>query len=222
MAFEAQVSFVEIRMAHIRDMDRTYERVLEQALNKCARTYYGTSGRNISTLGINAFSPDPITRYIGNARHGRVLKTKPQDMAGKWEYELDAAGCVLRAQWHSVAPAGVAENILVSSVVHGEHTYLQYWKAQGHERRQDHSIVYSYDEQGKIVACLKLSWVRKFDVLHAELDEFCWDGDRLLWVENFNFCPSWMVVMSNAQRRVTLLGEKYEYTYRRFCVRADQ
>ena len=225
MAFEAQAAYIAQRYAHLLTLERDHERVQQAALRKSVRHCYGTAGRNISNLGINAFSPDPLRKYIGNANHGRVLKSKPQDLRGKWEYDLDDQGCVLQARCHTdrVDLPGIADTVLVPSATENEKTYLHYSQVGKFGIRQDYGIVYAYDAQGRIAAYLVCHWIDDITCNPTfELNEYCWYGERLLWVENYNFWPRWRAIRVDENRAVSIIGQPYQCLYRRFLARKDQ
>ena len=222
--FEAQAAYIEHRYAHLLASDRDHARVQQAALNNRATHCYSTAGRNISHLGINAFSPVPLRMYIGNANHGRVLKTKPQDMRGKWEYDLDTQGIVLRARYHEEREGSryVADNLLIPSACPNEKTYLHYWQKNGFDLRQDHCIIYAHDAQGRIAACLNCRWNGSIDrILGFELEEFCWDSDCLTGVDNYYFTPRQLAYHWDEHQAVSILGQPYQCLHRRFCSRSD-
>lgn len=125
MTFEAQAAYITQQCEHFLALNRDFVHVQQEALRRSVRHCYGTAGRNISNLGINAFSSVPLRKYIGNANHGRVLKTKPQNLQGKWEYDLDSQGCVLRARWHEdwQDSPGIADTVLVPAARENEKAY---------------------------------------------------------------------------------------------------
>ena len=217
--FEAQVAYIAQRYAHLLTLEQDYECVQQAALRRSVRHCYGTAGRNISNLGINAFSPDPLHKYIGNANHGRVLKTKPQDLRGKWEYDLDDRGCVLQARWHEdrVETPDFADNILVPSAVPEDATYLQYTHTRKRGILLNYAIIYSYGEDGRLDAILKGWWGSDMTrTPHFELLEFAWDGDRLLWVDEYAFTARHLAIYPDEKLAVSILGKPYQGRHRRF------
>lgn len=225
MAFEAQVAFVAQRYAHLLTLEQDYARVQQAALGKSVRHCYGTAGRNISNLGINAFSPDPRRKYIGNANYGRVLKTKPQDLRGKWEYDLDDRGCVLQARWYEDAadPPFFADNILVPSAVPEDATYLHYTHTRESEILLNYVIIYSYGADGRLAAILKGFWSSDMTRNpHFELLAFSWDGEQLQWVDEYTFTARHLAIYPDEKLAVSILGKPYQGLHRRFPALPDQ
>jgi len=225
MAFEAQAAYVTQRYAHLLTLEQDYERVQQAALRRSVRHCYGTAGRNISNLGINAFSPDPLRKYIGNANHGRILKTKPQDLRGKWEYDLDDQGCVLQARWHEdrVDSPVIADNILVPSAVPEDATYLHYTHTRKLGILLNYAIIYSYGEDGRLAAILKCWWGSDMTRNpHFELLAFSWDGDRLQWVDEYGFTVRHLAIYPDENREVFILGQPYQGRHRRLPALLDQ
>jgi len=219
VAFESQTAYVTQRYAHLLTLEQDYDRVQQEALRRSVRHCYGTAGRNISNLGINTFSPDPLRQYIGNANYGRVLKTKPQDMRGKWEYDLDDQGCVLQARWHEdrVDSLVFADNILVASAVPEDATYLHYTHTRTRGILLNYAIIYTYGADGRLDAILKCWWGGDMTRSpYFELLAFSWNGDRLLGVDEYAFTVWHLAICPDVNRAVSILGQPFHVNHRHF------
>ena len=177
--------WMRARLDHVLTLDRDFDRVTATALARSVAKRWSMPGRAWSTLGLNTFDPTPEEQYVGNFRRGRIFRKQPEDMRDKWEYDLDAAGRVLRARCHCsewLPCWGYEDNIMVPSAAENELTYVHYSLREGMEPWSEYFFVFCFDADGRLER--RLTGVLRDGVPPtADAQSFHWEGTRLLRVE---------------------------------------